>query len=174
MMKRNLLQVVLFCLAALTALATPTECALPRSVQTALGDKWRGWRLLQLADLRSDDQTLWREHPQNGKHCPGMNQGKFDGLRAGFVFTLVNGSEEQVVMVATQNHHGFAVTLLSQPMKVPYFSVVNVFPPGKYKDFYTRKPTQIRADSAAVEAIEASITLFYFDGGGWKSLLISD
>jgi hypothetical protein len=53
-------------------------------------------------------------------------------------------------------------------------SVVNVFPPGKYKDFYTGRATRIRADSAAIEAIEATITLFYMEGGRWKSLLISD
>lgn len=173
-MKRNLQLSVLFCLAAIPALATPISCTLPQPVQAALDDKWRGWRLLQLADLRSDDQTLWREHPLNGKLCPGVNQGKFDGLHIGFVFTLVRNSEEQVVMIATPNRGSYTTTVLTKPMKVPYFSVVNVFPPGKYKDFYTGRATQIRGDSAAVEAIEASITLFYFDGGRWKSLLISD
>lgn len=131
------------------------------------------WRLLQLRDLRSDDQTLWRERPLNGKLCPGVNQGKFDGLHTGFVFTLVRKSE-QVVMVATPDGDSYTTTVLAKPIKVPYFSVVNVFPPGKYKDFYTGRATQIRADSAAVEANEASITLFYFEGGRWKSLLISD
>ena len=173
-MTRNLWLTVVLCFAATPALATPTECVLPQPVQAALGDKWSGWRLLQLADLRSDDQTLWRDHPLNGKPCPGMNQGKFDGLRTGFLFTLVRESEEQVVIVATPSGDSFTITVLAKPMKVPYFSVVNVVPPGKYKDFYTGRATQIRADSAAIEAIEANITLFYFDGGRWKSLVISD
>lgn len=173
-MTKNLWVTVVFCFAAIPALATPSECVLPRPVQAALGNKWSGWRLLQLSDLRSDDQTLWREHPLNGKHCPGMNQGKFDGLRIGFVFTLINGSQEQVVMVATPTGDGFALTVLSKPTKVPYFCVVNVFPPGKYEDFYTRRATQIRGYSAAVETIEAGIMLFYFERGRWKSLLISD
>jgi hypothetical protein len=173
-MTRNLLVTVVVCFAAIPAFATPTECVLPRPVQAALGDNWTKWRLLQLADLRGDDQTLWREHPLNGKRCPGMNQGKFDGFRAGFLFTLVRNSEEQVVMVATPNGGSFTVTVLAKPMKVPYFSVVNVFPPGKYKDFYTGRASKIRADSAAIEAIEANITLFYFAGGRWKSLSLSD
>jgi hypothetical protein len=173
-MTRNLWLTVVFCFGVIPALATTTECVLPRPVQAALGDKWSGWRLLQLADLRSDDQTLWREHPLNGKHCPGMNRGKFDGLRTGFLFTLVTESEEQVVMVAIPNGDSFTITVLAKPMKVPYFSVVNVFPPGRYKDFYTGRATQVHADSAAIEAIEASITLFYFEGGRWKSLQLSD
>jgi hypothetical protein len=171
---RKLWLSVVFCLSAIPSLATPSACTLPQPVQAVLDDKWRGWRLLQLADLRSDDQTLWREHPQNGKLCPGVNQGKFDGLHTGLVFTLVRNSEEQVVIVATPGGDSYTTTVLSKPVKVPYFSVVNVFPPGRYKDFYTGRATQIRADSAAVEAIEASVTLFYFEGGRWKSLLISD
>src|SRR5438067_10268152 len=141
-MTSNLWLTVVFCVAAIPALATPTECALPRPVQAALGHKWSGWRLLQLADLRSDDQTLWRDHPVNGKHCPGMNQGKFDGLRTGLLFTLVTEAEEPVVIVATPNGGRFTITILAKPMKVPYFSVVNVFPPGKYKDVYTGRETQ--------------------------------
>jgi hypothetical protein len=77
-------------------------------------------------------------------------------------------------MVAIPSGQSFTVTVLAKPIKVPYFSVVNVFPPGKYKDFYTGRATRIRADSAAIEAIEATITLFYMEGGRWKSLLISD
>jgi hypothetical protein len=166
--------IVVFCFTAIPALATPTECVLPWPVQAALGDRWSGWRLLQLADLRSDDQTLWREHSLNGKHCPGMNQGKFDGLHTGFLFALGRESEEEVVIIATPNGDSFTITVLAKPMKVPYFSVVNVFPPGKYKDFYTGRAIQVRADSAAMEAIEASITLFYFERGRWQSLQLSD
>jgi hypothetical protein len=173
-MTTNLWLTAAFCLASIPALATPTECALPQPVEAALGEKWHGWRLLQLADLRSDDQTLWREHPLNGKRCPGMNHGKFDAVHTGFVFTLVTESEEQVVMVATSNGGSFIATVLEKPIKVPYFSVVNVLPPGKYKDVYTGRATQIRSDSVAIEAIEASIRLFYFEAGRWKSLQISD
>ena len=171
---RNLCLTVVFCFAPIPALATPTECVLPRPVKVCFGDKWSGWRLLQLADLRSDDQTLWRDHPLNGKHCPGMNQGRFDGSHTGFLFTLIRESEEQVVIVATPDDDSYIFTVLAKPTKVPYFSVVNVFPDGKYKDVYTGRATEIRADSAAIEAIEASITLFYFEGGRWKSLQLSD
>ena len=129
---------------------------------------------MQLADLRSDDQSLWREHPLNSKHCPGVNEGKFDGERTSFVFTLIRKSNEQVVLVATPGGDSYKATILAPPTRVAYFSVVNVFPPGKYKEFYTGKRIQIRNPSAAVEAIGHSITLFYFDKGRWKSLLISD
>ncbi len=103
-----------------------------------------------------------------------MNQGKFDGLHTGFLFALGRESEEEVVIIATPNGDSFTITVLAKPMKVPYFSVVNVFPPGKYKDFYTGRAIQVRADSAAMEAIEASITLFYFERGRWQSLQLSD
>jgi hypothetical protein len=64
--------------------------------------------------------------------------------------------------------------ILAKPTKVPYLSVVNVFPLGKYKDFYTGRATHLHADSAAIEAIEASNTLFLFRRGGrWKSLQLS-
>jgi hypothetical protein len=165
---------ILLCVAAIPALATPRQCALPELVRAALGEKWRGWRLLQLSDLRSDDQKLWREHPVNAKHCPGLTQGKFDGEHTSFLFTLVRNSDEQVVMIATPDEKLYKITVLVPATKVPYFSVVNVFPPDKYKDFYSGKQVQIRTASAAVEAIEHSITLFYMNEGKWKSLLISD
>jgi hypothetical protein len=52
--------------------------------------------------------------------------------------------------------------------------VVNVLPPGTYKDFYSGRRVQIHTASATVEEIEHSITLFYVIDGRWQSLLISD
>ena len=173
-MKRIRMLVILLCVSTVSAFAAPRQCALPDAVRASLDERWRGWRLLQLADLRSDDQSLWREHRLNSKHCPGVNEGKFDGERTSFVFTLIRKPNEQVVLVATPEAESYKTTILAPPQKVAYFSVVNVFPPGKYKEFYTDKRVQIRNPSAAVEAIEHSITLFYFDKGRWKSLLISD
>ena len=139
-----------------------------------MGDRWRGWRLLQLADLRSDDQRLRREHPLNGKHCPGVNQGKFDGVHTGFVFTLVRESGEQVVVVAAPNGDSFTATVLAKPIKVPLLQRRQRLSTRHVQRLLHWPASQIRADSAAVEAIEASVTLSYFEGGRWKSLLISD
>lgn len=170
--RKRVLVVLLWGLAG-TAFAAPLHCALPDAVQGSLDEKWSGWRLLQLADLRSDDQSLWQQHRLNRKQCPGVNEGKFDGERTSFVFTLIRRSE-QVVLVATPNGDSYKVASLAPPQRVPYFSVVNVFPPGRYTEFYTERRVQILNPSAAVEAIEHSITLFYIDKGRWKSLLISD
>jgi hypothetical protein len=164
---------VLLCAAAVPAKAAPPQCALPEPVRTSLDGKWNGWRLLQLADLRSDDQVLWRQHPLNGKRCPGLNTGKFDGAHKGVAFTLVRRSE-QVVIVAMPQGDSYCVTILVPPARVPYFSVVNVFPPGTYKDFYAGTSVKIYTASVAVEAIEHSIKLFYFQNRSWQSLLISD
>jgi hypothetical protein len=173
-MKHSPVLVVLLFVLTGAAFAAPLQCALPGAVQASLDERWSGWRLLQLADLRSDDQSLWQEHRLNGKRCPGVNEGKFDGERMSLVFTLIRRPNEQVVLVATPNGDSFKVASLAPPQRVAYFSVVNVFPPGKYKEFYTDRRVRIPNQSAAVEAIEHSITLFYIDKGRWKSLLISD
>lgn len=68
----------------------------------------------------------------------------------------------------------YKITILVPPTKVPYFSIVNVFPPDTYKDLNTDKRVRIRNTSAALEAIESSIELFYLNEGKWKSVLISD
>ena len=96
-----------------------------------------------------------------------MHEGRFDGAHIGFVFTLIKSDpEEQVVMVAQSNDGAkYTTTVLAKPIKVSYFSVVNVFPPGQYTEVYTARKTRIDADSAVIEAIEASVTLFYFKGG---------
>jgi hypothetical protein len=176
--KRNAKQVwlilILFCLAAVPSFATPRPCALPGLIGGAVGEEWRGWRLMELGDLRSDDQTLWQEHPSNRQNCPGLNQGKFDGEHTGFVFTLVRGSDEQVVLIGTPDASSYKITTLVPPTKVAYFSVVNVFPPGTYKDLDTDKRVRIPTVSAALVAIESSIKLFYLNEGKWKSILISD
>jgi hypothetical protein len=77
-------------------------------------------------------------------------------------------------MVAMPHANSYTIKILGGPTKVSYFSVVNVFPPGDYNDPYGNKHVRIRTTSAAIEAIEANITLFYLDHGQWESLVISD
>jgi hypothetical protein len=43
----------------------------------------------------------------------------------------VTDSKEQVVIVATPIGGSFTTTVLAKPIKVPYFSVVNVFHPAR-------------------------------------------
>ncbi len=152
----------------------PNGCPLPEDVWMSLNEGWTGWHLLQLSALRSSDQSLWLEHPLNSKHCPGINEGKFDGVRTSFVLTLIKRTHEQVVLLATADGDFYKITILAPPAKVTHFSVVSVFPPGKYKEFYTGKQIRIRNPSIAVEASEHSIALYYFDKGQWKYLVISD
>jgi hypothetical protein len=102
-----------------------------------------------------------------------MNHGKFDGEQIWYVFTLIRRPNEQTVLVALSDGDSYKLTTLVRPTKEPYFGVVNVFPPGKCREFYTRKPVSIPTESVAVEAIGHSITLFYSKNGKWKSLLIS-
>lgn len=61
-------------------------------------------------------------------------------------------------MVATPDAGLFKIATLVPATKVAYFSVVNVFPPGTYKDVNTAKRVRIPTASAVLEAIESGIT----------------
>jgi hypothetical protein len=51
----------------------------------------------------------------------------------------VKGSDEQVVMIGTPEASSYKITVLVAPTKVVYYWVVNMFPPGTYKELSTDK-----------------------------------
>src|SRR5215472_4618198 len=72
--------IVLLALAeGLAAHAQEQSCefgALSATVRATLQDKYPGWKIVELSDLRSDDQTLWKKaHPGQ---CPGLAVGHFE------------------------------------------------------------------------------------------------
>jgi hypothetical protein len=156
----------------LGAYCQATQCTVPPDIQPLLSQKWKAWRLLQLSDLRADDQKLWRQYYR--KVCPGMTTGRFlPGEPVAHAFMLINKSEEALLVAVTDKNPVKLITVLGGS-SVAYFSIVRTVHAGAYTDFYTRKKIVTKLDSVAVEAIEHSTEIFYWSNGRFLSLLISD
>jgi hypothetical protein len=140
--------------------------ALPTSVRALVEEKYPGWRLVQLSDLRSDDQTLWKK--SHGRECPGLAVGHYENdSENSFAVTLFQRSPKlrQLLAVIT----GLPMPklhVLSQPQEVAYLSVVSKLPPGSYADA-EGKPLKVRRESISYEAIEAGAIMYYYRDGGY-------
>ncbi|HEX6879906.1 MAG TPA: hypothetical protein VF135_06055 [Terriglobales bacterium] len=175
-MNRSVLVAVLFLVLAGSYCAATTACTnqLPKPVSEAIQKKWQGWQIVDVADLRADDQTLWRK--THGTACPGVAVGHFEGSSTSYAVTLFrhkNGLEQVLLVIKPEAHGDSRVYVLSKPQNVAYLSVIHKLSPGTYDDGEGGK-VRIRRDAIAYEAIEAGNISYYFEGGKFRSLQTSE
>jgi hypothetical protein len=148
--------------------------ALPSSVRAAVEEKYPGWRLVQVSDLRSDDQTLWKK--SHGAKCPGLAVGHYEnGSDNSYAITLFQKAPKlrQLLVVITPGLPSPKLHVLSGPQEVAYLSVVSKLPPGSYSDA-EGKPVKIGKESISYEAIEAGAITYYYSDGGYRSVQSSE
>ncbi len=166
---------VLLMLAGSCFAASPTCAAkLPKSVIEVIQKRWPGWTIVDVMDLRSDNQTLWKK--AHGTCCPGVVVGHFEGNSTSYAVTLFRGKKtlDQVLLVIKPEAQGEPrVFVLSAPQTVAYLSVIHKVPPGTYDDV-EGGTVRIRRDAIEYEAIEAGSVTYYFEGGRFRSLQTSE
>lgn len=149
------------------------DCSLPFSVQQVVDRQWKGWRVLQFADLGVDDQSLWLK--KNGHVCPGFAPGHFvrqSGDDCAFVL-IQEATNQQVVIVALAQQKTYRLETISAPSPV-LPSVIQTFPPGDYSDVETGRKVKLRYDSIAVEQIEATLILYFWNKGKFQRIWLVD
>ena len=69
----------------------------------------------------------------------------------------------------------YEATTIYSNNKVTNYPVIHVSKPGRYRDFYDRKKfVQVDSDVLVYEHIESRALAFYYKGGKFVRLLISD
>jgi hypothetical protein len=172
---RNLSSLMLLVLCLGSAYGQNSRCELPAQLSRTLARQWKGWRLMQLSDLRRDDQNLWVK--KWGSLCPGLAAGHFLSSKAtDDAISLIDPeNEEQAVILATpQDHGGFVTQIISPPSRVAAYAVVHALPPGKYSEVEGGSTVNTSLDSIAVETIEAGMTMFYENRGSFHSLELEE
>lgn len=164
---------LLLCSSVVTAKAS--SCV-PDDMKSTLSSSLPGWKLVELRDLREDDQRLLHERPSSD--CPGVAVGDFQGLgRKSYAFTLfeVQGGLRQILVVFDPmvSDTKKRIIVLDGPREVAYLSVIWRIEPGENSDVNGKKFTT-RSDSIMYEAIESGALLFYFSNGGYRHVQMVD
>jgi hypothetical protein len=150
---------VLLCLIAFAVpLAAQNECNLPPSLNSAIERQWRGWHVLRIADLTSEDQNLWTY--ARGRVCPGASKGHFlDAQTFAYAIAVVRGKQESV-LVAPESASKWLLSVVTPPTRVGRFRVIWLAKPGTYTDKLTGRKTQAFRDAIGFEEIGAGVTVF--------------
>ncbi len=172
---RNLCSLMLLVVCLGSACAQNSRCELPAQLGQTIASQWKGRRLMQLSDLRRDDQNLWVK--KWGSLCPGLAVGHFlDSKATDDAISPINPeNEEQAVILATpKDHGGFDTQIISPPSRVAAYAVVHTLPPGRYTEVEGGSTVNTNLDSIAVETIEAAMTMFYEIRGSFHSLELEE
>ncbi len=164
---------------ALTVRGATKTCgtvALPESALAVVRARFPGMRIVQLRDLREDDQRLWSS--ARGHECPGVAVGRFepsDGPAYALALFRRNGtSYTEALVVVSRHRRRYDLQVLDPPESRTYLLVVHSIPPGKLSDEETGKTVETRRDSVAYEAIEAEVVVFYWERGHYASVVASE
>jgi hypothetical protein len=162
---------------AFLARAQETSCklnALLPSVRAVVEEKFPGWRLVNVFDLRSDDQSLWKKSHHG--ECPGLAVGHYENdSDNSYAITLFQKPPKlrQLLIVITPGLSTPKLHVLSRPQEVAYLSVVSKLPPGRYADA-EGKALKIDKESISYEAIEAGAIMYYYSEGRYQSIQSSE
>lgn len=164
---------------AAASTAGPCEAALPPAIRELLGEKHKGWKVLEIPDLISDDQILW-EATAGEQACPGVAGGDFKGNgQNSYAVALIRASKpsprvsEKLVFVEKKDNT-YLISELFSADDVP-ISVVERGPPGEYRDFYDEtKRVKVATDTILRTRLEARTVAYYFNGKTFAKILVSD
>jgi hypothetical protein len=156
--------------------AATAPCAPPSPVAAYL-KAHPGWRILDMPDLVSDDQQLWRENHKG--LCPGLARVVVeDGGGVSFALALIRprGGKifEQVVVLRALPGGTFQPVMLVAPDEGAGIVVWRT-PPDKFTDWYgTGQAVVLRHDGIVWEKMEAAAQVFYFVRGKVRMIQTSD
>jgi len=154
------------------------ETTLPGAAREVLKAKFPSWRPKQVSDLDEDDRELWLK--AHDKECPGIATGHFERAdKSAYAVLLVpkanpTSGYELIVLNAPQGR-GYIARVLDQAKGQTYSGlVISALAPGKYSNFEDTQSVVLKLDGIHLEWIEKGAHLFYWSGGRYHKLQISD
>jgi hypothetical protein len=169
-MKKAIWTLAIVMLSTLSCFAVPV-CSLPQKLQVAIASHYPGWRLMQLSDLASDDQSLWKQaHPQE---CPGLIEGHFTSpVEHSTVFAIISIKlNKETILLARESNPVFLTVMAPEDGTS---LVLHRLPAGKYSEYDNSKSLHTHWDSIAIEKIEAAERLRYWNGHSFQTIYLED
>lgn len=153
------------------------DSSLPSEVHDLLLSRFPGFQVVVPKDLDSDESQEWQARKQDG--CPGYVHGKFGPSVAGYAISLIRKSSpteaHQMLVFLREDAKGYSVRVLSPSSKVEAHTlVVSVGASGEYHPVGGGRSIKIHWPVILYEAIDAGIEGYYFSGGSWHSVLLSE
>ncbi len=152
---------------------------LPADVARSIIAGFPGWRIKRQEEFDPYEQTLWTK--SKGSECPGIAAGHFVHSKAtDFAVLLVPGIPDR---------RGYKVVVFAKPNGTPAVTptvieddkdessarvVIYRVPPGRYEEPENTRRVRIRRDGIVVEAMEAGASLYFWRGGRFEQLIISE
>jgi len=159
--------------------ASSCSALLPNPLLQEVEKRYRGWKIVDVGDLSSDDQVLWNQ-TWGTKRCPGVAIGEFlakGETSYGIALIRREGNADTVaekLIHAQQKGNSYSMTELVSENNVPV-GVVQKGEPGRYAYVYDRnKNVNVKTDTILYIHLEASAIAFFFEAGKFSEVLISD
>jgi hypothetical protein len=156
---------------------------LPAPIQGLLKNNFPAMRPKQLSDMGADDQKIWRKAHE--RDCPGIAVGHFENKdQLAYAIMLVAKSEPTAgykvgIFSKAASGDSYAWILLNQveghagQVDSSGLAIFKV-PPGKYSDSLGSKTIHTMLDGVGLEWMKGGADLFYWAGGKYQKLNISE
>lgn len=157
------------------AQANPCVPNLPSEGTQLLESAYPGYRMLQLSDLNSDDQEIWRNTYRDA--CPGLVEGAFKGKKGAYAVLLVPikpDGETRAVLLEPNESGGMTQEQIFAERRVGNLPVVRRSDPGVYEDLEKRTRIAAPNDVVLIEHLESKVTAIAFVKGKTRILTISE
>ncbi len=170
---------LLFAFLPVIAVADPCDPGnIPEPLRNAIHNGFPSWRIDTTKDLEDPyHQKLWLE--SDPKECPGIAKGHYVSkayMSYAVLLVPVDSKDLRYKLLVSRNASDAVPRLevLLSGTVITRRQVIYTASPGKYVEFYGGKSVRLYLDGLAFETMEASVTLFYFRGGSFRRLLVSD
>lgn len=153
------------------AIQNQDECGLPAPLRALVQRQWPGWKVLDIADLSSEDQNLWTY--ARGRVCPGVTPGHFLNAREpSYAIAVIRGHQE-AVLLAYQSESKWQLSTVMPPTHVNGLRVIWLAKPARYTDKVNSRKIQATMDSIGFEELGADVTIFVRQGNRFVPVRIS-
>ena len=150
---------------------------LPEGVRATLESHFAQWRYETTSDLNDYYRDGWMK--SSPTKCPGMVVGHINDAKVlSYAFLLLprQGKAEKfkLIVIKRAEKGGYVVDEVASYESQYHYSVISKAGPKQYKD--QEKDTRITLvlDGIIVEELGAGASLYYWRGGKYKEILISE
>ncbi|MGC2617435.1 MAG: hypothetical protein WA414_00250 [Acidobacteriaceae bacterium] len=155
----------------------PCLHALPAAADMVLQQHFPHDQIVDLSSLNAGELAAWTNHHRTD--CPGIAHATVSPGMIGYAMSLVHRVSPddaiETLVFLRQTPEGYGITILSSPQQSSgHTSVVSTAPPGAYRNWDTGRTRTLHTTVILYEAIEAGITGYYFAGGTFHSIPLSE
>jgi hypothetical protein len=146
------------------------------SIREHLLREYPDWKLVGVGDLLPHHRELWAG--EHAKECPGLVLGRFEPTGKWLAAALIvpssaNDQRAKLILIKENNRKYYFKILADIGQRGPT-PVLFKSPAGKYKSWDGSLTVRTRYPVISLVSYESSATVFYWAGGKFHQLQVSD